>query len=96
MEYVFGYLLLGAAVYVIVMNWLCLFATIKNRKNGIDKNHSMVLLVPEILIGISVFTPLPFNKWYLLLPLVLHIGTWLLPQSIFYLFREILYGGRTK
>lgn len=96
MEYAFGYFLLGAAVFVIVMNLLCFLATIKNKKNGIGKSHSMILLVPEILIGITTFMPLPFNKWYLLLSLALHIGTWLLPHSLIYLFREIFYEGRTK
>ena len=83
-------------MFVIVMNWLYFLATIKNKRNGVDKNYSMVLLVPEILLGIAALMPLPFNKWYLLLPLALHIGTWLLPQSLFYLFREIFYGGRAK
>ncbi|MBS7351276.1 MAG: hypothetical protein KIG95_14230 [Comamonas sp.] len=92
----FGYLLLGVALVVIAMNWLCVLATIKNRKNGLTKNHSQVLLVPEILIALAAFMPLPFNKWYLLLPLAMHCGTWILPQSLFYLFREIFYGERTK
>jgi hypothetical protein len=95
-KYAFGYVILGAAMFLIVMNWLCLLANIRNKINGVDKNYSMVLLAPEILIGLAALMPLPFNKWYLLLPLALHIGTWHLPQSLLYLFREIFDEKRAK
>ena len=90
MEYAIGCLFLVVALFVMTMNWLCVLAAIWNHKNGVDKNHSQVLLVPEFLIGIAALFPLPFAKWYLFIPLVLHVGTWVLPKSLFYLFRQIL------
>lgn len=90
MKYIPGILLLGAALFIMTMNWLCVIASNRNRKRGIDKHHSQVLLIPELLLGVAALLPLPFSKWYLLMSLALHVGTWCLPAGLYYFFKQLV------
>lgn len=90
MKYSIGCLLLGLALFIMAMNWLCVYVSVRNKKRGIDRHHSQVLLVPELLIGVTALLPLPFPKWYLLIPLALHVGTWVLPASLVYFLQQII------
>ena len=86
--------MVAGGLSVMVMNWVCVIASFRNKRSGIDKYHSPVLLVPEILIGVAALLPLPFPKWILLIPLVFHIGTWMLPIALFCFFRQIIFSGK--
>ncbi len=69
-------ILLGA--YVAVMNWACVVAITRNKRQGIDKHHSTVPLVSLVLAILAYFIwPLETKAWMLLVP-VLDIGNWLL------------------
>ena len=46
-------LVLGAAAFLAAMNWNCLFANRRNKRLGVDKHHSFVMVVPQILVGLA-------------------------------------------
>jgi ABC-type Fe3+ transport system permease subunit len=96
MKYSIGCLFVALALFIMTMNWLCVLASTRNKRKGIDRHHSQVLLVPELLIGAGALLPLPFPKWYLLIPLALHIGTWVLPASLFYFIQQIIKSKRSN
>ena len=64
-----GALFLFATVYVVVMNWACAIASLRNQRKGVDRHHSMV---PVVSVWLAVFAMLmwPYwpGTWVLLLP----------------------------
>ena len=69
-------IILLIAAYIVVMNWGCIFASMRNRWKGIDKHHSTVPVVSLILAGIA-FTAYPYTPkmWIGIIPLV-DIANW--------------------
>ena len=46
-------MLFCAALFVVGMNWSCVFLNFRNRRRGIDKHHSMVPVVAQVLLVIA-------------------------------------------
>jgi uncharacterized membrane protein len=81
-------LLAVIALSVIVMNYACVIASYRNRLRGIDRHHSTLPLVPQILLVLadraSSIAPARVLPWPWLLGLALaDIGLWVLLVALF-------------
>jgi hypothetical protein len=56
-----------------VMNWGCVIATARNKRKGIDKHHSTVLLVSIICTSLAYMVS--HNAWVWIIPAV-DIANW--------------------
>ena len=66
---VIGAFFLLAAIYVAAMNWVCAIVSLRNKRRGVDKHHSMVPMVTLLLAFLSMFTLANWpGKWALLIP----------------------------
>jgi len=74
-------LALGGA-YVIAMNWMCVFANLRNARENIDKHHSLAPIAGPLLLVVGLGNLLPGIGWLLLLPVLIDPGTWILLYSI--------------
>ena len=65
-------------VHIVVMNWLCVADNRQNKRKGSDKQHNLAPLISVIFCGTAwlVYPYLP--KWWVLLPVVIDPGTWIL------------------
>jgi hypothetical protein len=58
-------LILLAAIFVVVMNWVYFFMDFLNARRGIRKHVSMVFLVPQILVMLAWFLATPDSpSWF--------------------------------
>ncbi len=66
---VLGAVFLLATVFLVAMNWAAAVVSLRNKRRGIDRHHSMV---PGFSVGLAVFAMAmwPFwpGKWVLLIP----------------------------
>jgi hypothetical protein len=91
---VLAVVLVGAAICIIVMNYACVMTSYRNRRRGIDRHHSTVPFVAQILLAladrVSSITPAPVLPWPCLLGLALvDISLWLLVGALFrYIFHR--------
>lgn len=86
-------LFLLAAIYVVVGNWACLIATLRNKRKGIDQHHSMVPVVSVILAVLGMlFFPFPKGMWILVIPLA-DVSLW---NLLFFPFFIIAYYCKKK
>src|SRR5262245_9696969 len=73
------------AVYVVVMNWACVFVTWRNKRHGVEGYHSTVPIVTvPLAVAALLAYPSPPVSWCWLVPLV-DIGNWrllLLPAIV--------------
>lgn len=84
-----------AGGYIVAMNWLCIFANMRNVREGIDKHHSLVPVVGPLLMTIGLSKLVSGLGWLLLLPLLIDSGTWILVYSIPFLAKQLV-GGRGR
>lgn len=77
-------LLLLASLYVAMMNWACAYFSVRNRRLGIDKHHSMVHFVPQILVGLAWLIHESNNSAWL--PSIGFIAIALVDISLLFLF----------
>ena len=90
----FAVLLTASAAYIIVMNYAYVILSHRNKRRGIDRYHSTVPFVAQILLILSdrvlsiVATPLLSRSWLLALGLA-DISLWLLVfGAITFVFRR--------
>ncbi|MFT5191647.1 MAG: hypothetical protein ACI9DF_003900 [Verrucomicrobiales bacterium] len=80
--------LLLLAAYVVVMNWICVIVSTRNKKRGIDRHSSMVPLISVIAtVGSYLIFSHPNAEWMFVIPL-LDLSNWSLVWLPFYLLRE--------
>lgn len=81
-------LLLLLAAFVVVMNWRCALVSLRNKRRGIDRHHSMVPLVSIVLAALAyLIYPRPDMMWLFAIPL-LDIANWNLLWLPVVLFRQ--------
>jgi hypothetical protein len=66
--------LLVAALYVAVFNWIAAFVSRANLRNGISKNYSLVPVMSFLLAGCAVFVAPSAPLWWALLIPLLDLG----------------------
>lgn len=87
--------LLLFAAWVAVMNWICVVVSIRNRRRGIDRHHSMVPLMTVLAtIGAKGVFPLSNFGWVWIFP-ALDPSNWSLLWLPFYLILRFLRGRTT-
>lgn len=85
---IFAILILLCAAYIVVMNWVCVIISTRNKKRGIDRHHSTVPLISFILAALAILIyPLPNKIWMIAVPL-LDIANWSLLWLPVLLIRE--------
>lgn len=71
-------ILMLCALFIVIMNWICVIASERNSRRGIDKHHSTMPMLSLIFAGLAYllypFTP----KWWIGIIPAVDIGTWLL------------------
>ena len=62
-------------VYIVVMNYWCAIASVRNKRKGLDRHYSMIPLVAQVVFGVaytaSSFAPAAILPGALLLVLAL-------------------------
>jgi|SRR5215471_9630514 len=84
-------IVLLAAGYVIVMNWICLVLSQRNKKRGINRHYSTVPFVTILLACLAyILYPYQGKKWIGVTP-ILDVGNWMLlwlPRAFFWRAKE--------
>jgi hypothetical protein len=93
MTSLFYALLVLAGAYVIAMNWGCIFANLRNAREGIDKHHSFSPIVGPLLVVVGLSKLAPDLGWFLVLPIVVDPATWILVYGLPFLAKQLV-GGR--
>jgi len=89
MTTLFSILITLGGGYVITMNYLCIFVSLRNARRGIDRHHSLAPLAGPALMIAGLGTLVPNIGWFLLLPALIDPGTWILVYSLPRLAREL-------
>ena len=76
--------------YIVSMNWLCVFANLRNAREGIDKHHSLAPVVGPLLMTVGLSKLVSGLGWLLVLPLLIDPGTWILVYSIPFLAKQLM------
>jgi hypothetical protein len=89
-------MILLLAAYIVVMNWGCVIVSLRNKKRGIDRHHSMVPILSLILAALACLAyPAPEKMWLISVPL-LDIANWSLLWLPVGLIRESMKSRRLK
>jgi len=79
-------IVLLAAGYVIVMNWISVVLSLRNKKRGINRHYSTVPFVTILLAYLAyILYPYQVKKWIGITP-ILDVGNWMLlwlPRAFF-------------
>lgn len=96
-ESVLGYALFAVGCVLILLNWSVAFKNLRNRRRGVERHHSSITLVPQIVMFFSALAfhgphnPWP-TPWFPLWLSLADIALWLL---LFQLAR-VLFSRRVK
>jgi hypothetical protein len=64
------------ALCIVAMNWGCVIVNMRNKRRGIDRHHSAVLVVSLVLVALAyLLYPRPDKNWMIAIPL-LDIANW--------------------
>jgi hypothetical protein len=86
--FAFAWLLLLLAIVVALVNWFCFVKNYLNRRHGIAKNYSVVPALGFILLVIAGFvSPRGPGAW-IVVPVMLDPGTWILIALPLVMLRE--------
>ena len=80
--------LLLFAAFVVVMNWIAVGVSIRNKNRGINKHSSMVPLM-SVLAAIAAYFIYPYGhaEWMFIIPLI-DLSNWSLLWFPFHLLKE--------
>lgn len=93
---VLGYALSAVGGVLILVNWSVAFKNLRNRRRGVERHHSSIALVPQIVMLLSVLCfraspdPRP-TAWFPLWLSLADIALWLL---LFQLSRLLFFKRR--
>ncbi len=86
------------AAFVVVMNWVCVIASIRNHRRGIDQRHSTVPVISIVFVVLaSLIHPHSERetRWMFIVPLP-DIGNWNLLVSLPWLPVALIRDARKK
>jgi len=66
------------AAYTVALNWGCVIVSIRNKKRGINRHHSVVPLGSAIFAAFALIAYPGPQRYLLLLVPIMDIGNWLL------------------
>ena len=75
-RFILALAILLLAAYIVVMNWSCVVASLRNKRHGIDRHYSTVPIMSFLLTALaSLIYPLAEKRWMVSVPL-LDIANW--------------------
>ena len=87
-RFILSIAILVFAAYIVVMNWGCVIFSMRNKRRGIDRQHSTVPIVSFALAALAyLIYPRPDKMWMISVP-VLDIANWSLLWLPVVLVRE--------
>lgn len=73
-----SFVLIALAIGVVVMNYAAAMLSARNKRLGIDKHHSMVFLVAQLLLWLAAVASPVVPRWVLFAIAAADLSLWML------------------